>query len=288
MAGLGQFGAWRHIVVGASIGAVALAVGTGLVGRDNGEHFDSKQVVVSPAGDTALHLHEVVDMDFGHQSRHGYQRIVPNDFGVPTKVVATATDAPDDVSVTEYTSTTQIRVGDPNVTVSGQHRYTLDYVLPAVDFSVPGSTDPAARQLALDIIGTDETLRTDTFEVVVTGFELADPLCNVGGPGAVRGLRARRRRRGVPGRDRPVGARRGDHHRRHDRRQPSRGRASRHRRCRARHPTGGRRSPPAPPPSVSPPAWAPTPGPGARAATRSRRAGRPTRPTACRPRPVTG
>ena len=97
--------------------------------------------------------------------------------------MATATDAPDDVSVTEYTSTTQIRVGDPNVTVSGQHRYTLDYVLPAVDFSVPGSTDPAARQLALDIIGTDETFRTDTFEVVVTGFELADPLCNVGGAG---------------------------------------------------------------------------------------------------------
>lgn len=187
MAGLGQFGAWRHIVVGASIGAVALAVGTGLVGRDNGAHFDSKQVVVSPAGDTALHLHEVVDMDLGHMSQHGYQRIVPNDFGVPTKVVATATDAPDDVSVTEYTSTTQIRVGDPNVTVTGQHRYTLDYVLPAVDFSVPGSTDPAARQLALDIIGTDETLRTDTFEVVVTGFELADPLCNVGGAGASGG-----------------------------------------------------------------------------------------------------
>ena len=42
--------------------------------------------------------------------------------------------------------------------------------------------------------------------------------------GRVRGLRARRRRRCVPGRDRPVEARRGDHHRRHDRRQPSRGR----------------------------------------------------------------
>ncbi len=113
MAGLGQFGAWRHIVVGASIGAVALAVGTGLIGQDNSEHFDSKQVVVSPAGDAALHLHEVADIDFGHQSRHGYQRDVPNDFGVPTKVQATATDAPDDVSVTEYASTTLIRVGDP-------------------------------------------------------------------------------------------------------------------------------------------------------------------------------
>ena len=286
MAGLGQFGAWRHVVVGASIGAVALAVGTGLVGQDNSEHYDSKQVVVSPAGDTALHLHEVVDIDFGHQSRHGYQRIVPNDFGVPTKVQATATDAPDDVSVTEYTSTTQIRVGDPNVTVSGQHRYTLDYVLPAVDFSVPGSTDPAARQLALDIIGTDETLRTDTFEVVVTGFELADPLCNVGPRGRRRGLRAGRRRRGVPGRDRPVGARTGDHHRRtivgnrpvvEVAPPPLPG-----------APTSGRRSPPAPSPSVSPLAWARTPGPGARAATRSRRVGPPTRPTACRPRPETG
>ena len=184
MAGLGQFGAWRHVVVGASVGVIALAAGTGLIGEDRPEHFDSKQVVVSPHDDTGLHIREVVDLDFGHQSRHGYERNIPNDFGVPTAVSAEATDAPADVSVEPGFGTTQIRIGNRAVTVSGQHRYTLSYVLPAVDFT---TSTPGERQLALDIIGTDETLRTDTFEVVVTGFELQDPTCNVGSAGDTGG-----------------------------------------------------------------------------------------------------
>ena len=56
--------------------------------------------------------------------------------------------------------------------MSGQHRYVLSYTLPEARLS--------SGELALDIIGTDETLETERFEIVVTGFELDDPLCNVG------------------------------------------------------------------------------------------------------------
>ena len=42
-------------------------------------------------------------------------------------------------------------------------------------------------RIALDVIGTDETLRTDRFEVVVAGYELTDLQCNVGHTGDVGG-----------------------------------------------------------------------------------------------------
>ena len=67
---------------------------------------------------------------------------------------------------------TRVRVGDPAVTNTGQHRYVLTYTLPEAQVST--------GELALDIIGTDETLATEQFEIVVAGLDLEDPLCNVG------------------------------------------------------------------------------------------------------------
>ena len=78
----------------------------------------------------------------------------------------------DDVEVGQVGGQTRIRIGDRNRTITGQHRYILDYTYP--DTTLEQGT------LALDIIGTDETLETRRFEVVVTGLDLEDPLCNVG------------------------------------------------------------------------------------------------------------
>ena len=41
--------------------------------------------------------------------------------------------------------------------------------------------------LALDIIGTGDTLETGQLEIIVTGLDLQDPVCNVGTAGAVGG-----------------------------------------------------------------------------------------------------
>lgn len=179
MAALAKLAPWQHLVVGGSAAAVGIGAFTGVIGEDRPEHFDAKQVVVAPQGENGLRITETVDQDFGEQQRHGYERIIPDDFGDPTDVVATADDAPDDLDVQAMSWETRIRIGDPDVTVTGQHRYTLAYTLPAAQLS--------SGQLALDVIGTDETLETDHFEVVVTGLELEDPTCNVGGFGDVGG-----------------------------------------------------------------------------------------------------
>ena len=143
------------------------------------ERFDAKQVVVSPEGADGVRIRETVDQDFGTNDRHGYERIIPNDFGAATDVVAFSKTAPDQVSVDNQGFDTRIRIGDPDTTIDGQHRYELSYTLPAARIST--------GRLELDIIGADEAFETGLFEVVLTGFELQNTQCNVGPLNAVGG-----------------------------------------------------------------------------------------------------
>ena len=148
----------------------------GLLGGGNfPERFDAKQVLVTPAGGDGVRVREVIDQDFGTNDRHGHERIIPNDFGVPTDIDASSPDAPAQIDAIDYGFETRIRLGDPDVTIDGQHRYVLAYTLPSAQLF--------SGELALDIIANEEAVETGRFEVVVSGFELADPLCNVGAEG---------------------------------------------------------------------------------------------------------
>ncbi len=167
----------RHAVVVASVAGTSLLAGVGVIGGGaHPERFDAKTVVVRPEGD-GVRVTEYVDIDFGTETRRGYERLVPNDFGVPTEVTASSPDADDTVTVDDFGRYTRIRIGQADVTFTGQHRYELDYVLPDARFdqlgfsvdivSPPGGIYPGDRE-------------TGRFEVVVTGFELADTTCDVG------------------------------------------------------------------------------------------------------------
>lgn len=157
----------------------------GVVGTPTApERFDAKFVVVAPADpsqptDDGLRITEFIDQDFGTERRRGHERFIPVDFGVPTEITAASETAPDDVDVRRFGSEVRIRIGDPDVTITGQHRYVLGFTLSEAQLST--------GELALDIIGTDETFETGRFEVVVTGLELESPTCNVGRRGAVGG-----------------------------------------------------------------------------------------------------
>jgi hypothetical protein len=176
---LGRISVTRHAVVVVAVLLVPLAVLVGWIGGGHRpERFDAKQVVVTPVGD-GVRIREVVDQDFGSTDRHGYQRIVPHDFGVPTDIEASTDGAPSSLWVSDLGDETRMRIGDPDVTIDGQHRYRLAYTLPDAGLS--------SDRLALDIIGTDETLETGRFELILAGFDLEDPACNVGGAGASGG-----------------------------------------------------------------------------------------------------
>jgi uncharacterized membrane protein YgcG len=141
------------------------------------EKIEQLQVVATAAGDDALRITEIIDYDFGTEQRRGYQRVVPHDFGVPTEVTAASPDAPDDLSVspTEFgdpVSGTRIRVGDPDIFVTGQHRYVISYVLPMARF--------AADRFSWDAVGAESEIPIEDVTVVLAGIELADPTCSVG------------------------------------------------------------------------------------------------------------
>ena len=180
---LNPVGSLRHVAVGGSLVVGPLLVLAGLMGGGtHEERFDAKQVVVSPVGTDGVRVRETVDEDFGTYDRHGYERIIPNDFGAATDVGARSSTAPDQVSVADQGFQTRIRIGDPDTTIDGQHRYELSYTLPDAQLST--------GQLALDIIGdpqNPEKFETGRFEVILTGFELANPTCNVGPAGTVGG-----------------------------------------------------------------------------------------------------
>jgi uncharacterized membrane protein YgcG len=170
----------HHAAVGGTVLGVSALALFGLIGEpEHPERFDAKQVTVWPVGGEAVRIREVVDQDFGTTERRGYQRFVPDDFGRPTDVTASSPDAPDNLDVVPMVGEVRLRIGDPDVTLTGQHRYVLEFTLPQAQLS--------SGMLALDIIGTDETLETGRFEVIVAGMRLADPVCSVGRAGAVGG-----------------------------------------------------------------------------------------------------
>ena len=171
---LGRLGMWRHVVVALSVAACAIAALLGFLGG-RGERFDAKQITVSPFdGDSGdgVEIREIVDQDFGNAQRHGYERIIPLDFGVPTDIRASSPDANADIGVEYVSDGLRIRLGDPETEFTGQHRYFLQYVLPEAELTT--------GRLDLDIIGTDEDFETARFEVVITGFVLSDTVCSVG------------------------------------------------------------------------------------------------------------
>jgi uncharacterized membrane protein YgcG len=179
---LGGVSKARHAAVGGTIGVMTMLTASGAIGEDNRERFDTWQVVVEPAGGDGLRITETFDQDFRNNDRRGPLRLIPNDFGEPTAVTASSPDAPDDVRVIPGFET-EIRIGDPDVTINGQHRYTLSYTLPEARIG--------EGFLAYDVLAGDR-YRTERAEVVVRGFELDEPRCFIGDTGSTEQCELRR------------------------------------------------------------------------------------------------
>ncbi|MCU1371930.1 MAG: hypothetical protein JWO77_3124 [Ilumatobacteraceae bacterium] len=173
---------WSHLVVVLSVLLVGFLALNGFIGENaHKEKIEQLQVVVSASGDSGVRITETIDQDFGTESRHGPQLVVPEDFGAPTDITASSETAPDDVHTDDApfdsrVQGTRIRVGDPDVTVSGQHRYTISYVLPTARFAAP--------TFALDAVGAESEFPIEDVTVVFDGISLENPTCVVGGTGS--------------------------------------------------------------------------------------------------------
>src|SRR5512132_3596828 len=110
-------------------------------------------------GDGGASITEVIDDDFAARQRHGIYRDIP---GLDPA-------DPDQVQVTGTAHQPRLRIGDPDRTVSGRHRYTIDYHLSGV---APGG------RLAWDAVGTSWTVPIDQVELhVAAPVRLEEVVC---------------------------------------------------------------------------------------------------------------
>lgn len=170
--------AWLIVATAVVVALVALVVAA----ASGGERVARLWVSATIADDGSARVVEVIDYDFGIDEKHGIYRDVPG-LRTDEAVEVSSPDAPDDVTVTGD-DPVQLRIGDPDDTISGRHRYELSYTLDGVTRD---------GQFAWDAVGTGWEVPIDDVEVHVTGaVELDRGTCSAGERGATGGCALRR------------------------------------------------------------------------------------------------
>jgi Predicted membrane protein (DUF2207) len=118
---------------------------------------------------------EAIDWDFGPTAHHGIFRDVPG-LRPDAPVGVSSATAPADVALSGSSLQTRIRIGDPDRTVRGRHRYVIRYPL--------GGVAPDGR-LAWDAVGTSWPVSVNRVEIhAAAPFQLLDARCAQGALGA--------------------------------------------------------------------------------------------------------
>jgi hypothetical protein len=157
--------------------AALLAGGVAMLGAliGDGERISGMWAGAEVAGDGSARITEVIDYDFGTRRRHGIFRDIPG-LGTGTPVGVSSATAPADTLITSYGAGMRVRVGSPARTISGRHRYRLQYAL--------GDVAPGGR-LAWDSVGTEWPVRVGNVHVdVVAPFEFQAVRCVHGTTGS--------------------------------------------------------------------------------------------------------
>jgi uncharacterized membrane protein YgcG len=153
------------------------------------ERILSYDVSIQVRADGVLRITEAIDYDFGSTPRHGIIREVPtrfeyddvNDRVYPLHVESvTATDAPADVDVTQQGSSTDVRIGDPDVEVTGRHTYTIVYTVEGVLNGFPDHDELYWNAVGLDWSVPIERARVE----VATPAAIRRVICFIGYEGS--------------------------------------------------------------------------------------------------------
>jgi len=154
------------VVVGVITTSVAVVSGS--------ERVVSLWVAATVAPDGGARITEVIDWDFGPNERHGIVRDVPG-LRLSAPVEVSSPNAPDAVDISPG-DTPRIRIGDPNRTVRGLHRYVVSYTVDGV---------VRDGRLAWDAVGTTWTAPIENAEIHVTAPTALDrAACTTGTEGS--------------------------------------------------------------------------------------------------------
>lgn len=169
------------------VGAVVLGGASTIAGfaAGNQEEIDRYWTSAEVAADGSARVTEVIDYDIGlSQNKHGIFRWVPG-LDPDAGIAVSSPDAPDRFTVRRTSEVsndggvvdgTEIKIGDPNRTITGRKRYELGYDLPGVR---QGGT------IDWEAVGTGWSVDMSDVEVhLVTPFALESPACFAGRAGS--------------------------------------------------------------------------------------------------------
>jgi len=141
----------RRASIAVTLVVVVLAGVASLIGAAAGDTERISAMWISARlKPTGLEVTEVIDYDFGTASKHGIFRDIP-DLAPNSRVEVVSSTAPDLFEVLPRLTGTRIKIGDPLTTISGRHRYRIDFVLNR-DAVISGSTfDWAAVGTSWDV-----------------------------------------------------------------------------------------------------------------------------------------
>lgn len=164
----------RHAFVAVVIVVLGGLTAFGCVGPAVGvERIHSFDITALIREDRTVAIREVIDYDFGPESRRGIVRLIPNLGGTPQDITVSSPTAPDQFTTRQIGNDTEIRIGDPDQTNTGRHRYVVEYVLPDTIRS---------DAFDLDAIGATSEVPLTHGRVTVLGATLSNARCFVGQP----------------------------------------------------------------------------------------------------------
>ncbi|MEZ5279284.1 MAG: DUF2207 domain-containing protein [Acidimicrobiales bacterium] len=167
------------------------AVGAGIVALIGSAAGDTERIVGYWASAEVVGTQgavvETIDYDFGVSSRHGIFRDVPGLFSsqIPdeSQVTVSSPTAPDQFQLSPTYNGTRIRIGDPNATIRGRHRYNIAY---------PLEFERVDGLISWNAVGTDWPVGVSGIEVhLLADRELVGPQCSKGPAGAWDGCSVR-------------------------------------------------------------------------------------------------
>jgi hypothetical protein len=130
-----RMGSRRKLDMAILAGGGLFVAGASAIGAAAGdiERIPSLWVGAALHQDGSSAVTEIIDWDFGNaQGKHGIFRDVEG-LSPSARIEVTSPDAPDDLAVMSAPvdspsyPATRLRIGDPNTTVSGRHRYEISY-----------------------------------------------------------------------------------------------------------------------------------------------------------------
>lgn len=180
-------------VVGGVVVAVVLVLGTaGAASADTGgESIESYRIDYEIKADGVVHVKEDFRYNFSGSDHHGPERLISTRepagddrdriYTISNATASSDTSAPDDVDVSDLGDDTRIRIGDPEITVSGQQQYTLEYDIEGGLNSVGGR-----GELYWDAAGPEWDVPIDDLTVTVRapGAGISKQRCLFGTPGS--------------------------------------------------------------------------------------------------------